>query len=129
MTDSPIDERAIRALCEYMTVTVDEEVDLAEVHSSSGRCYVVDLRTGACECEDAIYNLPDDARCKHAIRARWATGRDPIPAELVDAVGDEADPYLGRWCDGEVQVEGEDEIIEAGDDGEILEQDSEVIEA
>ena len=125
MTD--IDERSIRALCEYMSVLdCDEYEDVVEVCSQSGTSYLVDARTGSCECEDALYNLPDDARCKHAVRARWATGRDPIPRALIDAVGQNADPYLGRWCDGEVREEGD--IVETPDDGEILESDN-IIEA
>jgi hypothetical protein len=114
--------RVRRALTEYMTVLVDDETDLAEVYSSSGAKYTVDLRTGSCDCPDATHNLDGDERCKHALRARWASGRDPVPARLLEAV--DVDENLARWTDEEVRVAAADGgIIEAGDDAEVLTDD------
>ena len=111
--------RVRRALTEYMTVLVDDETDLAEVYSSSGTKYTVDLRTGSCDCPDATHNLDGDERCKHALRARWASGRDPVPARLLDAI--DVDDNMARWTDEEVRVAATDGgVIEAGDDAEVL---------
>jgi len=127
MTDH---SRRRAALTEPMTVLVnDPETLQATVASLSGEVYRVDLGMEACTCPDMQYNLPDGERCKHVHRALWATGVEPIPEDIVDAHGEDADPYLGRWSPGEVREEGDDIVEAEEDDGaEILKQDD-IIEA
>jgi len=127
MTDH---SRRRAALTEPMTVLVDDPETLqATVASSSGSTYQVDLGMEVCTCPDMQYNLPDGERCKHVWRALWATGVKPIPQDVIDAHGEDADPYLGRWSPGEVREEGDDIVEAEEDDGaEILKQDD-IIEA
>jgi len=112
MTDH---SRRRAALTEPMTVLVDDPETLqATVASSSGSTYQVDLGMEVCTCPDMQYNLPDGERCKHVWRALWATGVKPIPQDVIDAHGEDADPYLGRWSPGEVREVVRDELA-AGD--------------
>lgn len=95
-----LDDRAERALTEYMTV-MDEigmvrgADDMFLVVSQSGSEYVVDTREGTCDCPDSMYR---DVRCKHQKRVKFATGLRPIPAG-VDR--DSVDPQLGEHVEGE----------------------------
>ena len=89
-----LSDRAVSALTEYMTTLDDvgraRDADgLYVVVSQSGREYLVDVETGACECDDAFYR---DATCKHQHRAAFATGRRSVPA-WVDR--SRVDPQLG----------------------------------
>jgi len=91
-------DREISALTEYMTVLEDvgraRDADgLYVVVAESGREYLVDVRQGACECDDAFYR---DVTCKHQYRAAYATGRREIPA-WVDR--SRVDPQLGLHVD------------------------------
>ncbi|WP_254768256.1 hypothetical protein [Salinilacihabitans rarus] len=91
-TDVDLDERDRRALEQYLTVLEDYgpakgAEDLYVVVSQSGKEYLVDARTGACECPDAEYRRPTGG-CKHVRRVQFATGRRPIPA------GVDVDPQL-----------------------------------
>ena len=83
----------------------------------------VDVRSGACECPDASYNLGDDELCKHARRARFALGRDAVPAEAIEAV--EVEPNFGCFVDtDEVRVATPDGgVIEAEGDAVVLEEE------
>ncbi|MFC6724993.1 hypothetical protein ACFQE1_11545, partial [Halobium palmae] len=47
--------------------------DLYAVVTESGSEYLVDARTGACECADAEYRAPEGG-CKHVRRVAFATG-------------------------------------------------------
>ena len=97
-TDLP--ERAARALTEKMTVLPEmgraEGADgLYLVVTESGSEYLVDARTGACECPDYQYREPEDG-CKHIHRVAYATGEASIPA-WVDT--DAIDSHLGIRTD------------------------------
>ena len=125
VSDTEIEPRTRRALEEYLTVLpehgrVKGADDLVLVVSASQEEYVVDVRSGACECPDASYNLEDDELCKHARRARFALGRDAVPAEALEAV--EVEPNFGAFVDtDEVRVATPDGgVLEATDDAEVL---------
>jgi predicted nucleic acid-binding Zn finger protein len=126
---SDIEPRTRRALEEYLTV-LPEHGRVKGVHglvlvvSASQEEYVVDIHSGACECPDATYNLEGDELCKHARRARFALGRDAVPVEALEAC--EVEPNFGAFVDtDDVRVATTDGgVIEATDDAEILEEDT-----
>jgi len=98
--DEVLDELDARALTQYLTVLDDidrvrDAPDLYLVVSESGSEYLVDARSGACECPDHEYR---GRRCKHLRRVAFATGQEPIPA-WVDHDG--VDDQLGRHVNGE----------------------------
>jgi hypothetical protein len=102
-----LDDRDVDALTQYFTVL--EDVGQARgadglyvVVSQSGREYLVDIETGACECDDAFYRDPDGG-CKHVRRCEFATGRREIP-DWVDR--SRVDAQLGIHVD---------DVQEAGD--------------
>lgn len=75
--------RDVRALTEYMTILSDDGITndapgLYTVISKSERSYIVDLATGACECNDSVYHQPAGG-CKHLRRVEFTTGRRSIP--------------------------------------------------
>ena len=131
-TDDRIDDRTRRALEQHLTVTPNvgraRGADgLAVVTSESGREYLVDLEGGRCQradgatCPDQEYNLDEGEPCKHVIRARIATGRRPVStAELAAA---DVVPDLGAHAAGPRVVTSDGGIVEAGDEGEVLEAD------
>lgn len=94
------DERDVRALTECISVLEDVgpaagAPGLFLVVSQSGREYLVDDRTGTCECPDSEYR---GSRCKHLRRVAFATGQRAIPAD-VDGVDD----LLGEHTNGSVR--------------------------
>lgn len=96
-----IEPRDVRALTEYMTVLENEGIakgapGLYAVISQSGSQYIVDARTGACQCPDFQRFTPRGG-CKHVRRVAFATGQRDVPTG-IDA-GD-IDPDLGRHVDG-----------------------------
>jgi len=114
-----LDDRTERALTEYLTVLPTEEGDehVVEVHSQSGKSYVVDAVEGNCSCPDAEYNLDDEDACKHAKRARFALGLDAVP--VVATL--EVDETLGCGTDADLRFATTDGgVVEAGDDAEVL---------
>jgi len=125
-----LEPRDVRALTEVLTVLPDQpEVAGADemylVVSASGSEYTVDARDGSCTCPDAVHR---DATCKHQRRCAFATGERAIPA-WVDP--DDVDDGLGEHIDDGVSARprvaadgGTDEIVVAGDQGEILEDDT-----
>jgi len=123
-TTGRIDARDARALTECMTVLADvgeaRGADgLYRVVGENGDTYTVDARSGACTCPDARHRNPDGG-CKHARRVAYATGERGVPA-FVDT--DAVDAQLGAHVDATPQVaaaDGGGEIIDAGDEGEIL---------
>jgi len=123
-TDTELDERDERALKQYLTV-LPEAPGLFRVVSQSGSAYTVDTREGRCTCPDHKHNLPtEDGRelCKHRARCAFATGERPIPA-TVDRDG--VDEHLGRHVEGGARVvatDGGSDVIDAGDEGVILEE-------
>lgn len=110
-----LEPRDVRALTEYLTVL--EDVGRAKgadglylVVSQSGSEYLVDARTGACECPDAEHRNPEGG-CKHVRRVAYATGERPIPA--IDGV----DEQLGLHVTREPRTVATDGgVIEANDD-------------
>lgn len=80
-----LDDRDVRALTEYLVVLPDVgrargAPGLYVVYSQDGRHrYLVDIDTGACECDDSFYRDPRNG-CKHVRRARYEFGERAIPA-------------------------------------------------
>lgn len=109
-----------RALAEYLTALGDvgrahDAEGLYLVVSHSGREYLVDDWTGACECPDHRYR---NVRCKHARRVEFATGKRAIPAEIEgvdEQLGDhvEGTPRVAVTDGGTLGADGEG----AGDEG------------
>ncbi|MCX2819882.1 hypothetical protein EGH25_11025 [Haladaptatus sp. F3-133] len=138
---SEAEPRTVRALEEYLTVLpehgrVKGADDLVLVVSASPEEYVVDLRSGACECPDASYNLEGDELCKHARCARFALGRDAVPAEALEAA--DVKPNFGvRQSEIDEQTElrsvyafvDTDEIHVATPDGGVIEATDDVRES
>jgi len=122
-----VDERTVRALEEPLTVLPDavDAPGMVRVVSHTQEKYTVDVRERRCECPDATYNLDDDTDCKHVRRARFALGLDAVPAEALDAC--DVEPNFGAFVDtDEVRVATPDGgVIEADDDGEVLEETDE----
>jgi hypothetical protein len=116
-TDTELDERDRRALEQYLTV-LPEAPGLFRVVSESGSAYTVDTREGRCTCPDHKHR---GVRCKHLRRVAFATGERPIPATVDREAIDE---HLGRHVDGGPRVvatDGGSNVIDAGDEGVILE--------
>jgi hypothetical protein len=114
-----LDDRDVRALTECMTV-LPQDGDIFEVVGENGGTYRVDGREGRCTCPDARHRNPDGG-CKHQRRVAFATGERPVPA-WVDTRA--VDPLLGEHTDTAARVAATDGgIIEAGDEGEILDGD------
>ncbi|WP_255170058.1 hypothetical protein [Natrononativus amylolyticus] len=93
------DELDRRAITEIMTVmdnvgTVRNVPGLYEVTSASGKTYLVDTISGACECPDSVYR---QHQCKHYRRVAFATGTREIPM-WIDP--DDADAQLGEHVSG-----------------------------
>lgn len=115
-----LDARTVRALEEPMSVVEtdgtpidDPERSIVMVASSSGACYTVDLREGRCTCPDHQYRR---VQCAHLRRARFATGRDPLPADAVAAL--DVDPQLGEHTAAELRFAAADGgVVENGSGG------------
>jgi PGF-CTERM protein len=93
--------RTVRALTEVMTVLdsigrARNADDLFLVNSGSGSEYLVDTRTGSCECKWKQYNPGKE--CKHQKRVAFATGERPIPQWVDD---DALDDQFGLHVDGD----------------------------
>jgi hypothetical protein len=80
-----------------------------KVVSQYGEEYIINAVKERCECPDFKHREGDeDGRCKYIYRARWATGRDALPVDLVEAA--EIEPNFGMFVD-------ENEIRCAATDG------------
>jgi hypothetical protein len=93
--------RTVSALTEVMTVLdsigrARNAEDLFLVNSGSGSEYLVDTKTGSCECPWKQYNPGEE--CKHQKRVAFATGERPIPQWVDD---DALDDQFGMHVDGE----------------------------
>jgi len=77
--------------------------------------YRVNAREGRCTCPDHKHR---DADCKHRRRARFALGREAVPAAALEAV--DIDPNLGANAPGPAVATSDGGIVEAGDDSEVL---------
>ncbi|QLG49106.1 hypothetical protein [Natrinema halophilum] len=122
-----LDERDVRALEEYLTVTPEigrarGADDLTLVTSQSGKEYLVDVREGVCECPDSEYRHPDGG-CKHVRRARIAMGHETVDARTLAEL--DVDPRLGEHANGPRVATSDGGVTGAiaGDDAEILESD------
>jgi len=118
--------RTRRALSEPLSVvsldgTPVESTDetIVMVVSHSGETYHVDAEVGRCECPDHEHR---DARCKHIRRARVALGVEPVDSQVLAAV--DIDATLGANAPGPVVATSDGGIIDAGDEGEILDEES-----
>jgi hypothetical protein len=117
-----IKPRLRRALEEPLSVvSVDGtpicgDVSIVSVESHSGKSYTVDVREGRCDCPDAQYNLGDNQRCKHQIRAEIALGRSPVPVRAAETV--DVDPVLGAHTDATLQFATADGGIIDGETGD-----------
>lgn len=104
VSGEPFDERAAKALTEYMVVLEDlpevrDDSEQYVVVSQSGSTYTVDLRSESCECPDSLHR---GVECKHRRRVAFATGRAVIPAWAdLDRVHDR----LGEHVSGAPRVE------------------------
>ena len=116
-----LDDRDARALEQYLTVLEDigrvkGAEDLYLVVSQSGKEYLVDTREGRCECPDHRHR---GEMCKHLRRVAIVTGARAISTDVLQAA--DVDPQLAEHVDSSPKVVTSDGgIIEAGDDGEIL---------
>jgi hypothetical protein len=115
-----IDPRTRRALEECMTVLPDhgraeDAPGLFVVIGENERGeYLVDARTGSCECKDARYRDPEDG-CKHLRRCRIATGESPVPANALGRI--EIDSTFGDQVDTSAKFATADGGLIDGDTG------------
>ncbi|MDS0284751.1 hypothetical protein [Haloarcula onubensis] len=121
------DTRDVRALTEVHSVLDDVgrargADDLFLVVSGSGSEYLVDMRTGTCECPDSEYR---DVTCKHQKRVQFATGEREIPAWVNT---DGLDDQLGEHVQGPRVAAADGGIIVAGDGAELVDEDGGRIE-
>ena len=121
-----LDDRTERALEEPLSVvTLDgtpvESTDetIVMVVSHSGESYHVDAAVGRCECPDHKHR---DAECKHIRRARIELGQTTLDSRVLAAV--DIDSQLGANTPGPQVATSDGGIIDAGDDGEILDESS-----
>lgn len=118
--------RQVRAVEEYLTVMPDavEGDGIVKVVSQSGEEYLVDAVEERCNCPDFEHRGGDEnGRCKHIYRSRWATGRDALPVDLVEAV--EIEPNFGVFVDkSQIRYATPDGgIVEVEEDVEVLDED------
>ena len=106
--DAAPNSRTVSALTEVMTVL--DSIGRARnadalflVNSGSGSEYLVDTRTGSCECKWKQYNPGEE--CKHQKRVAFATGEQPIPGWVRR---DRLDDNFGEHVDGEVRFSATD---------------------
>lgn len=103
-----LDERDRRALTEYLTVLENigrakDAPGLYLVVSHSGREYLLDMVTGACECADSAYRRPDGG-CKHVRRVSFEIGQRQVPAAFADKVPSD----FSRFVNGDPRIAATD---------------------
>jgi len=99
-----LEERDARALTRCMAVLDDVgrargASGLYLVVSDSGREYLVDADSQACECDDSFYRNPSGG-CIHARRVAFATGARELPEwvqenRVDDRLGDHIETVEG----------------------------------
>jgi len=110
-----IEPRTERALTECLTVLPEGGDIYTVVGENQNGEYRVDSRAGRCTCLDHKHR---GTECKHLRRVAFATGEIPVPAGINGV-----DPLLGEHTESGPQVVASDGgIIEAGDDGELLDE-------
>jgi hypothetical protein len=120
-----IESRTKRALDECMTVLpnhgrADGAPGLFVVIGQNGNGeYLVDTRTGSCECKDAEYRDPDG--CKHLRRCRIAKGDTPVPADALGRI--EIDDTFGAQVDASAKFATADGGLIDGSTGEVIEDE------
>jgi len=116
-----VETRTERALSECMTVLpnhgrADGAPGLFVVIGQNGNGeYLVDTRTGSCECPDAEYRDPEGG-CKHLRRCRIATGDTPVPADALGEVT--IDDTFGAQVDASPKFATADGGLIDGETGE-----------
>jgi hypothetical protein len=123
-----VETRTERALSECMTVLpnhgrADGAPGLFVVIGQNGNGeYLVDTRTGSCECADAEYRDPEGG-CKHLRRCRIATGETPVPADALGEVT--IDSTFGSQVETSAKFATADGGLIDGSTGEVIDDDSE----
>jgi hypothetical protein len=101
-----VDSRTERALSECMTVLPnhgsarDAPGLFVVIGENENGEYLVDTRTGSCDCDDMRYRDPDGG-CKHLRRVAVLTGDRPIPTWIPDVV--DIDTTIGANVDKNVR--------------------------
>jgi hypothetical protein len=101
-----VDSRTERALSECMTVLSDHGLArdapglFVVIGENENGEYLVDSRTGSCDCDDMRYRDPDGG-CKHLRRVAVLTGDRPIPTWIPDVV--DIDTRIGANVDKNVR--------------------------
>jgi hypothetical protein len=123
-----VEKRTRRALEEPLSVValdgtpVESRDDtVVMVVSASGENYHVDATAERCECPDAKHRDPDGG-CKHVRRARAALGIEPIDRRALATVN--VDEQFAANAPGPVIATSDGGIIDAGDDGEVIDDDT-----
>jgi hypothetical protein len=75
-----LDDRAVRALTEYITVLDGDGGIFTVIGENENGSYRVDAIEGRCTCDDSRYNLDPDESCKHQHRVAFATARREVPS-------------------------------------------------
>ena len=112
-------EEPLSVLTPRGTPVTDADRTIVSVVSHSGEEYRVDVREGRCTCPDHEHR---DARCKHIHRARVALAARrfrPTPSPLWTRTRTSA-----RTPPGPAVTTADGGTVEAGDEGEILTDDS-----
>jgi hypothetical protein len=122
-----IDSRTKRALDECMTVLPNHgRADGAPglfvvIGQNENGEYLVDTRTGSCECADAEYRDPEGG-CKHVRRCRIATGENPVPADALGEVT--IDDTFGAQLETSAKFATADGGLIDGETGEVIEDET-----
>ena len=97
------DRRAYRAHTEDMLalpkVDTGDCTGVYQVHSQSGKTYVVDVESGACNCPDAVHNSPENG-CKHARRVAIEISDGVLPAP-----GEDVEPFFESLTDRMAEID------------------------
>jgi len=125
-----IDRRTERALSECMTVLPDHGPArdapglFVVIGENENGEYLVDTRTGSCDCEDMQYRAPEGG-CKHLRRVRVLTGDRPLPTWIPEVV--DIDSRIGANVDKNVRfVQTDGGMIRTDDSDEDTDADADV---
>ena len=112
-------ERVYSVLHVDCTPIGDDETPtvVSVVSGNSGREHRVDVHEGRCTCEDHEYR---GVECAHIRRARLALGHVPVHRDTLAAV--DVHEQFAANAPGPAVVTSDGGIIDAGDDGEVLDE-------